>query len=577
MDKVRLSVRLKFVFINFLIILLFGTSTMVIVFSKIKTSNLDSMNMELNSYSTMLAKSADIKKVKSIIEKPDESNPTVLEISKQMDEIMEDSKSNIANLYLVTYRDGHIYFPTMSSSLVTNDFTFGSEYSTGGSSFNDPVKVAFESQSIQTTEIYSDQFGTWKSGFHPITDESGNVIALYAVDFDVSKVNQKAWDETKSLLIMVFFFLIISGIIVYIVVTRMTKPIVNLSNASQQIADGDLTIEEINITTKDELGLLGFNFNQMVRSLRGLIQQVSENAEQVAASSEELTASAEQTSHATTQIATAIQEVASGAETQGQGAEESSRAMKEMNISIQRVAEMASSVSEAATESTREANRGNEAIQKVIRQMNAINVSVDHSASVIKQLGERSKEIGKIIEVITGIANQTNLLALNAAIEAARAGEHGRGFTVVADEVRKLAEQSKESADQIAGLIQQIQGDTARAVTVMEKGTNEVAAGMTVVQETGEGFQRILKSIEEVSTQIQEVSAVSEEMSASVEQVSASIEEMARIAQDSASNTQNVASSSEEQLASMEEISSSASSLSKMAEELQMLIRKFKV
>ena len=132
--------------------------------------------------------------------------------------------------------------------------------------------------------------------------------------------------------------------------------------------------------------------------------------------------------------------------------------------------------------------------------MDKIHRSVNDTATVIQHLEERSKEIGKIIDVITGISSQTNLLALNAAIEAARAGEHGKGFAVVADEVKKLAEQSKESADQITTLVEEIQGDTERAVTVMRKGTNEVELGITVVQETGEGFKRILQSIDQVSS-----------------------------------------------------------------------------
>ena len=122
-------------------------------------------------------------------------------------------------------------------------------------------------------------------------------------------------------------------------------------------------------------------------------------------------------------------------------------------------------------------------------------VLLSDTATVIRHLEDQSKEIGKIIEVITGISDQTNLLALNAAIEAARAGEHGKGFAVVADEVRKLAEQSKESADQITTLVQEIQEHTDHAVTVMGKGTNEVELGITVVQDTGEGFKRILQSL----------------------------------------------------------------------------------
>lgn len=385
-------------------------------------------------------------------------------------------------------------------------------------------------------------------------------------------------NSAKMIVLGLGMIAILIGVGTAIFIGRLiSKPVIAIANTATRISNGDLTVEEIKVKNRDEIGDLANSFNQMARNLSDLIEHVSLSSEQVASSAEELTASAEQTTQATNQIATSIQEVASGAETQGQGATESSLAMKEMAIGIQQVAETTSSVSELAMQTSKEASNGNESLQKVIQQMNTINDVVDDSASVVKNLGEHSKEIGSIIQVITSIADQTNLLALNAAIEAARAGEHGKGFAVVADEVKKLAEQSKQSAVQIADLIQKIQGDTTHAVNVMDKGTQEVKVGMVVVQKAEEGFNKILGLIEQVTVQIQEASATSEEMSASTEQVNASIEEIAHIAQVSSNNIQDVASASEEQLASMEEIASSASSLSKMAEELQMLVSQFKI
>lgn len=385
-------------------------------------------------------------------------------------------------------------------------------------------------------------------------------------------------EKTKIQVLTLGIIAVLIAIGIAIFIGRLiSRPVVAIAKAANKISNGDLTVEEIKVKNRDEIGELATSFNQMANNLRTLIEKVSLNSVQVASSAEELTASAEQTSEATNQIATSIQEIASGAETQGQGATESSQAMKEMTIGIGQVAETTSSVSELAMETSKEANTGNKSLQKVIQQMDTINQVVDDSASVVKNLGEHSQEIGKIIEVITSISEQTNLLALNAAIESARAGEHGKGFAVVADEVRKLAEQSKDSADQIAGLIKKIQGDTAHAVEVMDKGTQEVQTGMVVVHEAEEGFKKILALIEQVTAQIQEATAVSEEMSASVQQVNASIDEIANIALASANNTQNVASASEEQLASMEEIAASASALSKMAEDLQLHVSKFRV
>ncbi|MFK2825125.1 methyl-accepting chemotaxis protein [Bacillus sp. B190/17] len=414
--------------------------------------------------------------------------------------------------------------------------------------------------------------------YQPINDQNGKVIGMWFVGAPIEVIDK----SILTLLSMIVTVLVISGVVAIacsVLFTRsIVRPILDINKQLAEIAEGegDLT-KELSIKSRDEVGELAGSFNKMINNLREMIRQISLTSEQMAASSEELTASAEQTTQATNQIATSIQKVSIGAENQGHGAMESSRAMQDITIHIQQVAETAATVSEAATETSKEASLGNESLQQVTKQMNHISMSVEEAANVIKRLGEHSQQIGRITEIITGIADQTNLLALNAAIEAARAGEHGKGFAVVADEVRKLAEQSKESADQIAGFIGKIQEDTLQAVDVMDKGSQEVAMGTDIVYKTGEGIQKILSSVEQVASQVQEVSAISEEIAAGAEQVNASIEEMAGIAKSSASNTQNVASASEEQLASMEEIASSASSLSKMAEELQILVGQFKV
>ena len=393
-----------------------------------------------------------------------------------------------------------------------------------------------------------------------------------------SAENEEKAEITVMIIIMVGIMAVLIGIAIALIMGRMiSKPVIELANSAIKMAEGDLTVKPVSVKNRDEIGDLVNSFNLMAGNLRMVIEKVSINSSQTASSAEELTASAEQTTKATEQIAASIQNIASGTETQVESANNSSTAMNEMAIGIQQIAETSSSVSESAIATTREANSGNESLQRMIQQMDVINDAVTDSSIGVKKLGELSKEIGNIISVITGIADQTNLLALNAAIEAARAGEHGKGFAVVADEVRKLAEQSKESADQIAGLITQIQNDTNQAVQVMEVGTTEVATGKLIVDETGKRFEKILISIEQVTAQIQEVSAISEEMSASTEQVNASIGEMANIAQHSAENTQNVAAGSEEQLASMEEIAASATNLSKMAEDLEEIVKQFKL
>lgn len=424
-----------------------------------------------------------------------------------------------------------------------------------------------------------------------LMQEKGNplIFSLNSAAEDAIEYQQDALNSTSetlagevqevSLLIIVLSAAaFIIGIVIATYISRViSTPVKLVSKAAKQMADGNLAIDNINVKNNDEIGQLATDFNEMATNLRNLIFQVSSTSEQVAASAEEMMASADQTNSATNQVATAIQEVAGGAELQSKNTEESAKAVGEMSGGIQRVAETTSNVAESAAETAKQAQVGQESLEKVIEKMKSINGTTSETNGVIKDLDRKSTEIGKIIEVITGIADQTNLLALNAAIEAARAGEHGKGFAVVADEVRKLAELSRQSASQISGLIEVIQKETHQVVEMMDKGTVEISEGSLLVEETGRTFEQILRSIENVSGEIQEVSAISEEMSASVQQVNASIEEVTKIARGSVASTAEIASATEEQLASMEEVASSSASLANLAENLREMVAKFKI
>jgi len=575
--KAKVSIGLKMVLLSFLILVVFGLSVMFVAYTKMKSSNLDSMYTELHAYSAILAKTLDVDKVKSVVNKPSESNPDVIALHQQMDEIMEISNAHIGNLYLVSIKDGRYYFPALSTSAMDGNLTFGSEYTTGGPTFNDPAKLAYETNTSQLTPIYTDDVGTWITAFYPITDQDGQVLALYGVDFDVSKINEKAWAETKSFLLLITVVLVVSGLILYLVVSRMMKPVVELAKTSQRVAQGDLTVGEIRVRTKDEIGLLSMSFNQMVSQLRHVLNQVSKSMEHLSASAEELHASAEQSSQTSARIAETIQELAAGSEKQVQGVEESSQSVGNLAAAVKQIAATAQGVTLSAHLTNEKAVYGNEAIQTAVQQMNSINRTVNQLAEVIRGLGERSKEVGQITDVITTISAQTNLLALNAAIEAARAGEHGRGFAVVADEVRKLAEQAVGSSQQISQLLARIQGDTKMAVESMEMATREVSEGIGVVHTAGESFEQIQQSVLEVSQQIQEVSSAAGHMLQYTSHVEGAIHQVEKVALQAASGTQNISAAAQEQFAAMEEISTSANTMSRMAEDLQTLIGTFKV
>ncbi|MFL0364932.1 methyl-accepting chemotaxis protein [Pseudobacillus sp. 179-B 2D1 NHS] len=361
------------------------------------------------------------------------------------------------------------------------------------------------------------------------------------------------------------------------IITRIiVNPIKQIQTLMSKAEDGDFTIEG-NYRSKDEIGQLVRSFNNMINGLKQIIKTVSVTSELVAASSEELSASAEQNSQAGESVSTNIEELAKGSNRQLRSVEESTRIINEMAEHAEKITVNAKQVSQKVAQTSEMSSEGKQSIEKVVQQMNSINENVMGLDVSIKGLSESSSEIGRINEVITAIAGQTNLLALNAAIEAARAGEAGKGFAVVADEVRKLAEQSAASAEQITNLIQVIQDNTGQTLQSMKSAATEVEAGLGVVQEAGESFEKIENSIHEVVSQIKDVAGAINELSAGTVQVANSMNLVKDVAEESAAGNESVSTATKEQLISMEEISKASTTLAEISEELQQLIMKFKV
>ena len=425
-----------------------------------------------------------------------------------------------------------------------------------------------------------------KEGISYFEDENGKNFAYYKQmpelgwNVVLSIPEKELYAPINKLLISIIILILITCVLVTLAVSvfsrYITKNVKAVNELSHAIAEGDLT-HTIKVKSKNEFGSMGNDLNRMTNNLRTLVEKVTGSLEQVVATSEELTASSEQTQESAEQVSLAIQQVALGSGKQVDITNDTSRIAGEIFTGMEQISNNIQTVTGTSLEAFKRAEKGNDVVSSAIEQMNNISDKVAMSTEAVSILGDKSKEIGSIVLLITSIAGQTNLLALNAAIEAARAGEQGRGFAVVADEVRKLAEQSASAAGNISSLINEIQNEIMNAIKAMDNGSIAVKDGIYMVNEAGKSFGEILEDINYIASQMQDVSAVTEEISAGTHNMLGAIENVAKISIDSSGNAENVVSAAEEQKSLMKEVANAAEDLTNMAVELQSLMSSFKL
>ena len=371
---------------------------------------------------------------------------------------------------------------------------------------------------------------------------------------------------------------VLIGILVMVYIRKtIISPLNGIVNEANIIAAGDLSQQDIEVKTKDEIGQLGNAFNSMKNNLSNLIKNIQVNSEQVNGAAQELSASTEEISATTEDVTVRVNDTAERAQISAHASNESARAMEETAAGVQRIAESTQKLLGNSVDATQTAKDGGQIIYDAQQQMSIISSSTNSVNALVQKLAQQTEEINNISQLITSITDQTNLLALNAAIEAARAGEHGKGFAVVADEVRKLAEQSKSSANSIVNLTLEIKADTENVERAVTESLVSVEDGVKIISNAGESFTSIVNAVTQMSMQIQEISATSEELSASAEQVTASVNEIAQSSNESSSNLEMVAAAVEEQTATMHQVNAIAVSLSDNAQTLQQEIQQFKV
>lgn len=382
---------------------------------------------------------------------------------------------------------------------------------------------------------------------------------------------------TRNVLILCAGIVALLIFVVLVVSKDITTSMGDMVAICRRLSDGDFRDDGSRVGERiDEFGSMHDEIIDMRKKLSTLFRKISTTTEQLAASSQELTASAHQSAQASEQVAQSVTTSASAVVEQQQNVTDAMDAIEHATVSIDHLNEAAGLVASQVEASSKQAAAGSAAIESAVSQILSVEKIVNNSAGTVDKLGQRSKEIGQIVETISGIADQTNLLALNAAIEAARAGSQGRGFAVVADEVRKLAEESQEAAQQIATLITAIQNDTDTAVSSMHEGSIAVREGTKSVEQLRAAFDNIRTASDGVTQKSNDMASDIKNVSDDTARIKSRSSKIAENSGKVSTEMESVSAASQQQSASAEEIASASDSLAHIAQDLQNSLQKFK-
>ena len=318
------------------------------------------------------------------------------------------------------------------------------------------------------------------------------------------------------------------------------------AQVAQRIAAGDLASTIEPWSDRDTMGAA---LRTMVDGLRGTVEELRDAALRLRSSSSAVTGVSNEVSHGMEEVAVQTGQLATGADAQVR--------------LLDATREDAVSAASGARDALEVTHAGVDLVHRASGTMQQLAETSSEVRAAIRELSTRSDRITQFVGMITTIADQTNLLALNAAIEAARAGEHGRGFAVVADEVRKLAVESQSSAQQIAGIVEEIRGDTARTVEIVERTADQATEGTQVVGAARASFEQVRETVESASERVAGILG--------------SLEQVALVARDASTSTEAVSAATEQTSASMEELAASAAETAHMADLLFAVADRFQL
>ncbi|MCH5268885.1 MAG: cache domain-containing protein [Lachnospiraceae bacterium] len=415
--------------------------------------------------------------------------------------------------------------------------------------------------------------------YKPMKDEDGSVVGMYFAGTPATDMNEYIKSRSMVLIGCALVVSILSICIVVVMAVRMRRAVSEANRAVTELADGNLraTINRRALERSDELGDMARGVKTLQSELLSTMSKVKESSQILLDAGRDLSFMASQTSSTADEIGHAVEDISRGAVSQAEEIETASSSIGEMGTVISRIVDTVGTLDETSEDMKYAGDHS-------LSIINDLSDSNDRTMEAIARIGkqvnatnESANRIGEAIEIITNIAEETNLLSLNASIEAARAGEQGRGFAVVANQIQKLAEQSNESAHEIAEIIKGLLNDSNHTVTVMNEVQEIVDEQQTKLEQTKAQFGDVSKGIDLSRDETNGIKGQTTLCNTARSKVEDIISNLSSISEQNAASTQQTTASMQELNATINLLAESAERLTELSEDLDGGIQFFRL
>ncbi len=427
--------------------------------------------------------------------------------------------------------------------------------------------------------IDSNKYGDLITAYAPVTDNARNVVAVVGVDYNASTLVQQLNKSRMAIILLTVIFVAVACVALSVIMNTIMKNLKRVGEKIEELAksDGDLS-KSLDINSKDEIGKITGNVNQMIGNFRGIIRKTLDDSKVLAGASDRMVEKLKIAGENVTDVSATMEEM--------------SASMEETTASIHHINEAIGSMRENISDIDNEAENGSEysdniraraekVRNKAITAQKEAKIKAEKMAELMNAKIEESKAVSQIdslTEDIIGITEQTTLLALNASIEAARAGEAGKGFAVVAGEINKLAADSAAAAGKISGVMENV----VPAVNALAKNSEELIQFMNEL--VSDGYGELVKTSSEYkddSVSINEMVARFSENAGrlleEVEHVNETVGAINTAAEENANAISNVASLAVDLSDNVKQIGEEADANQKVANSLNDRVGGFKI